>query len=244
MKDLKIKMKKDTPFEPLKDDEKKQLGENNEAKMTLYNALPRREYERVCMCKTIKEVWHTLMITHQDKDYSNKNHVQKFLHAFPLKWRANVTIIEEAKDLAKFPLDDLIGNLKVYEIVLENDGVTSKTTKEKVKSLALKAKTTREQTSDDSDSQERSDEDLDEDEPEAFNLMARNFRKFFRKENRFVHVNQFVSEANRFGKGCENCLGNKGGGRQKQGCYNCGEEGHFISDCPNLKENKAFIRGA
>ncbi|GKA05832.1 hypothetical protein Tco_0684952 [Tanacetum coccineum] len=46
MEDLKIKMKKDTPFEPLKDDEKKQLGENNEAKMTLYNALPRREYER------------------------------------------------------------------------------------------------------------------------------------------------------------------------------------------------------
>ncbi|GJV52406.1 hypothetical protein Tco_1448147 [Tanacetum coccineum] len=34
----------------------------------------------------------------------------------------------------------------------DNDGVASKTTKEKVKSLALKAKVTREQTSDDSDS--------------------------------------------------------------------------------------------
>ncbi|GKF66332.1 hypothetical protein Tco_0192849 [Tanacetum coccineum] len=33
--------------------------------MTLYNALPHKEYERVFMCKTAKEVWHTLIITHQ-----------------------------------------------------------------------------------------------------------------------------------------------------------------------------------
>ncbi|GKB33467.1 zf-CCHC domain-containing protein [Tanacetum coccineum] len=41
-------------------------------------------------------------------------------------------------------------------MILDNDGVESKTTKEKVKSLALKAKVAREQTSDDSDSQRRS----------------------------------------------------------------------------------------
>ncbi|GJW86644.1 hypothetical protein Tco_0161984 [Tanacetum coccineum] len=33
--------------------------------MTLYNALPRKEYERVFMCKTANEVWHILIITHQ-----------------------------------------------------------------------------------------------------------------------------------------------------------------------------------
>ncbi|GKA63694.1 hypothetical protein Tco_0763300 [Tanacetum coccineum] len=66
-------------------------------------------------------------------------------------------------------------------MVLDNDGVGSKTTKEKVKSLALKAKVTREKTSDDSDSQGGSDEDIDEKEVEAFNLLARNFRKFFCK---------------------------------------------------------------
>nr|GFA90682.1 UBN2 domain-containing protein [Tanacetum cinerariifolium] len=58
--------------------------------------------------------------------------------------------IKEAKDLATLPLDELVGNLKVYEMILENDGIFSKTsTKEKAKSLALKAKVTREQTSDD-----------------------------------------------------------------------------------------------
>ncbi|GKF09455.1 hypothetical protein Tco_0043679, partial [Tanacetum coccineum] len=101
---------------------------------------------------------------------------------------SKVTAIEEAKELATQPLDELIGNLKVYEMILENVGVASKTTKEKVKSLALKAKVTREQTSNDSDSQEGSDEDVDKEEAEAFNLMARNFCKFFSKGNRFGRV--------------------------------------------------------
>nr|GFA72985.1 UBN2 domain-containing protein [Tanacetum cinerariifolium] len=93
--------------------------------------------------------------------------------------RAKVTAIKEAKDLATLPLDDLIGNLKVYEMVLDNDGIASKTTKEKVKSLALKAKVNREQTSDDSDSQDGSNKDIDEEESEIFNLLARNFASFF-----------------------------------------------------------------
>ncbi|GKB02507.1 hypothetical protein Tco_0830596, partial [Tanacetum coccineum] len=208
------------------DIEKKQLGKNEKAKMTIYNALPSKEYERVFMCKTTKEVWHTLIITHQgnsqvknckidlltqeyekfsisnketidsgftrfnaivttlkslDLDYSSMNHVRKFICALLLKWKAKVTAIEEAKDLATLPLDELIGNIKVYKMVLDNDRVASKTTKEKVKSLALKAKVTRDQTSDDSDSQGGSDGE----EAKAFNLLARNFCKFFRKDNRF-----------------------------------------------------------
>ncbi|GKA17468.1 hypothetical protein Tco_0697305 [Tanacetum coccineum] len=146
---------KKTLYELFVDDQKKKLGKNNEAKMTLYNALPHKEYERVFMCKTAKEVWHTLLITHQ----------------------AKVTTIEEAKDLATLPLDELIVNLKVYEMVLDNDGVGSKTTKEKVKSLALKDKVTREQTSDNNDSKGGSNEDINEEKAEAINLLDRNFRK-------------------------------------------------------------------
>ncbi|GJW84986.1 hypothetical protein Tco_0158131 [Tanacetum coccineum] len=150
-----------------------------------------------------------------DQDYSSKNHVRMWLRALLLKWRAKVTGIEEAKDLATLPLDERIGNLKVYEVILENDGITSKTTKEKVKSLALKAKVSREQTSDDSDSQGGSDEDLDEEEAEAFNLMARNFRK----GNRFGRGNQFGNGANKFRRGRSNGFGNRGIGssRQNQG---------------------------
>nr|GEY46205.1 hypothetical protein [Tanacetum cinerariifolium] len=211
--------------------------------------------EHIFMCNTAKEVWHTLIITHQgnsqvkkyvrfsisneetidsgftrfsaivtslrslDLNYYSKNHVRKFLHALLLKWRAKVTVIEEAKDLDTLPFNELNRNLKVYEMVLDNYDVASKTTKEKVKSLALKAKVTREQTSDDSDSQGESDEDVDEEEAEAFNL---------------------------FGKGHDNNFGNKGGesSKPKGACYNCDIESHFASECRKPKENKAFVGGS
>ncbi|GJZ70013.1 retrovirus-related pol polyprotein from transposon TNT 1-94, partial [Tanacetum coccineum] len=182
-----------------------------------------------------------------DLDYYSKNHVRKFIRTLPLKWRAKVMAIEESKDLATLPLDELIGNLKVNEMVLDNDGGASKTTKEMVKSLSLKAKVTREQTSDDSDSQRGSDEDVDEEEEaEAFNLMARNFCKFFRKGNRFGRSNRFSNGANRFGRGLGNIFRNKGGesSRQKGACYNYGIEGHFASECRKPKENKAFVEEA
>nr|GEU92508.1 serine/threonine protein kinase SRPK1 [Tanacetum cinerariifolium] len=142
-------------------------------------------------------------------DYSSKNHVRKFLCALSLKWRAKVTAIEETKGLDSLPLDELIGNLKVYKMVLDNDGVASKTTERKVKSLALKAKITREQTSDDNDSQGGSDEDVDKEEAEAFNLMAKNFRTFFHKGNRFELGNRFGNGANRLEETVEIDLGTK-----------------------------------
>ncbi|GJR94279.1 zf-CCHC domain-containing protein [Tanacetum coccineum] len=146
---------------------------------------------------------------------------------------AKVTNIKEAKELATPPLDELIGNHKVYEMILENDGVVSKTTKEKVKSLAFKAKVTREQSSDDNDSQRGSDEYIDEEEAEAFKLMARNVRKFFPKGNQFGRRNRFGNRANKFGRGRSRSFGNKGGesSRQRRGCYNCSKEGHFIGEC-------------
>ncbi|GKD67381.1 hypothetical protein Tco_1309489 [Tanacetum coccineum] len=53
------------PFENQTDDLKRRLAKNNEAKMVIYNALPRKEYERIFMCNTAKEIWKTLLITHQ-----------------------------------------------------------------------------------------------------------------------------------------------------------------------------------
>ncbi|GJX02099.1 hypothetical protein Tco_0186012 [Tanacetum coccineum] len=240
--------------------------------MTLYNALPRKEYERVFMCKTAKEIWHTLIITHQgnsqvkyskidlltqlyekflisseetidsgftwfnaivtslkslDQDYSNKNHVRKFLRALLLNWRAKVTTIEEAKDLVTLPLDELIGNLKVYEMVLESDGVGSKTTREKIAPIDLKAKVTRDQTSNNSICQDESDEDED------INLMAKNFRKLFRKG---------IKKHDKFNI-CNDKDKTMGGERSrcKHGCYNRGNKNHFICECLNPKKNKAFV---
>ncbi|GKB92662.1 hypothetical protein Tco_0964934 [Tanacetum coccineum] len=65
-----------------------------------------------------------------DESFSSRNHVRKFLRALPTKWRPKVTAIEESKDLLTQSLDELIGNLKVYEVVLEKDLEVSKNKKE------------------------------------------------------------------------------------------------------------------
>ncbi|GJW96077.1 hypothetical protein Tco_0177885 [Tanacetum coccineum] len=46
VEDSETKLMKEMPYELLEDYQKKKLGKNNEAKMTLYNALPRKEYEK------------------------------------------------------------------------------------------------------------------------------------------------------------------------------------------------------
>ncbi|GJW74304.1 hypothetical protein Tco_0133674 [Tanacetum coccineum] len=55
-----------------------------------------------------------------DEGFSSKNYVRKFLRALHPKWRAKVTAIEESKDLTSLSLDELIGNLKVYEAKKES----------------------------------------------------------------------------------------------------------------------------
>ncbi|GKF50568.1 UBN2 domain-containing protein, partial [Tanacetum coccineum] len=74
-----------------------------------------------------------------DEGYSSKNYVRKFLRALHPKWRAKVTAIEESKDLTSLSLDELIGNLKVHEMIIKKDSEIVKVKGER-RFLALKAK--------------------------------------------------------------------------------------------------------
>ncbi|GJX25626.1 retrovirus-related pol polyprotein from transposon TNT 1-94 [Tanacetum coccineum] len=74
-----------------------------------------------------------------DEGYSRKNYVRKFLRDLHPKWRAKVTAIKELKDLTSLSLDELIGNLKVHEMINKKDSEIVKAKVER-KSLALKAK--------------------------------------------------------------------------------------------------------
>ncbi|GKA74530.1 zf-CCHC domain-containing protein, partial [Tanacetum coccineum] len=114
-----------------------------------------------------------------DKSFTSRNHVRKFLRDLPTKWRSKVMAIEESKDLSTLPLDELIGNLKVYEVVLEKDSKASKFKKEKYKSLALKA---RKVSSDEEESCSKSDEE--------YVTAVRDFKKFFRRRGKFVRQPQ------------------------------------------------------
>ncbi|GKF44114.1 hypothetical protein Tco_0130666 [Tanacetum coccineum] len=170
------------------------------------------------MCKTAKEIWDTLLITHQgnsqvnkidllvqqyeqvtipkeefidnafarfntiitslkalDEGFSSKNYVRKFLKALHPKWRAKVTAIGESKDVT-LSLDELIGNLKVYEESSDEDSSTS------------------------------------DSEDKEYAMAVRDFKKFFKRRGRFVrqpHDERKLSQRNKDdknGKAKENVL--------------------------------------
>nr|GEV62517.1 hypothetical protein [Tanacetum cinerariifolium] len=121
--------------------------------------------------------------------------------------------------MATLPLDELIGNLKVYEIILASDGVSSKPIKEKVMPITLRANVTRGQTSNDSVCQDGSDED--EHKEEEFNSIVKNLWKLFKKGNRF-------KRENRFGNGGDS--------------YD--NKNHFIDDCPTVKMKRVLVHRA
>ena len=153
------------------------MSQKRGAKRVIYNALPKKEFERICICKMAKEIWKTLLVTHQgnnqvkenkidllvqqyeqfsipedetidsafarfntiitslkalDEGYSSKNYVRKFLRALHPKWRAKVTAIEELDNFTTLSLDELIGNLKVHEMIIKKDSDIVKGKSEKL----------------------------------------------------------------------------------------------------------------
>ncbi|GJU39660.1 zf-CCHC domain-containing protein [Tanacetum coccineum] len=228
-------------------DDLKNFAKNNKAKMVIYNALPRKEYERIFRCNTAKEIWKTLLITHQgnrqvkdnkidflvqqyeqfiiskdesidsafarfntiitslkalDEGYSSKNYVRKFLRALHPKWKAKVTTIEELKDLTSLSLDELIGNLKVHEMIIKKDSEIVKAKVER-KSLALKAK--KESSDEECSTSGSEDEEYDMAKP------RRTKRKSERK------------------------------------CFRCGDPNHLTGECPKPprdKNHRAFVGGS
>ncbi|GJT92314.1 zf-CCHC domain-containing protein [Tanacetum coccineum] len=100
------------------------------------------------------------------------------------KWRAKVTAIEESMDLTSLSLDELIGNLKVYEVIIKKDSEMIKGKREQSRSLALKAKN------------ESSDEEssTSDSEDEEYAMAVRDFKKFFKRRGRCEDPNHLTGE--------------------------------------------------
>ncbi|GJW51568.1 retrovirus-related pol polyprotein from transposon TNT 1-94 [Tanacetum coccineum] len=270
----KTKLDEVIPFEKQTDDFKKRLAKNNKAKMVIYNALPRKEYERIFMCNMAKEIWKTLLITHQgnsqvidnkidllvqqyeqfviskdesidnafarfktiitslkalDEGYSSKKYVRKFLRGLHPNWRAKVTAIEESKDLTSLSLDELIGNLKVHEMIIKKDSEIVKAKVER-KSLALKAK------------KESSDEECSTSgsEDEEYAMAVKDFKKFFKRRGRFVR--QPRNDKKTFQRSRDDKTG-----KNNRKCFRCGDPNHLIGECPKPpkdKNQRAFVGGS
>ncbi|GKD90530.1 hypothetical protein Tco_1366037 [Tanacetum coccineum] len=226
------------------------------------------------MCNTAKEIWKTLLITHQgnnqvkdnkidllvqqyeqfvisedesidsafarfntiitslkalDEGYSSKNYVRKFLRALHPKWRAKVTTIEESKDLTSLSLDELIGNLKVHEMIIKKDSEIVKAKGER-KSLALKAK---KESSDEECSTSRS-------EDEEYAMAVRYFKKFFKRRGRFMRQPRNDKKTFQTSRDDKN-------GKGDRKCFRCGDLNHLIGESPKPpkdKNQRAFVGGS
>ncbi|GJU38854.1 hypothetical protein Tco_1191811 [Tanacetum coccineum] len=212
-------------FDKQSGDLKKKLTKNNKAKMVIYNALPQESIDNgFARFNTIITSLKAL-----DEGFSSKNYVRKFLRALHPKWRAKVTDIEESKDLTSISLDELIGNLKVYEVTIKKDSKMIKGKREQSRSLTLKAK------------KESSDEDSStfNSEDKEYTMAVRDFKKFFKRRGRFVRQPHDERKSSQRNKDDKN-------GKSERKYFNCEDPNHLIGECPKLSRNynqRAFIGG-
>ncbi|GKD39759.1 retrovirus-related pol polyprotein from transposon TNT 1-94, partial [Tanacetum coccineum] len=164
-----------------------------------------------------------------DEGFSSKNYVRKFFRALHPKWRTKVTAIEESKDLTSLSLDELIGNLKFYDVIIKKDSEIVKGKREQSRSLALKAK--KESSDEESPTSDREDEE--------YTMAVRDFKKFFKRRGRFVRQPRDERKSFQRSKDDKN-------GKSERKCFRCGDPNHLIGECPKPPRNnnqRAFVGG-
>ncbi|GJY13043.1 copia protein [Tanacetum coccineum] len=152
-----------------------------------------------------------------------------FLRALHPKWRSKVTTIEESKDLTLLSLNELIENLKVYEMIIKKDSEIVKAKGER-KYLALKAK------------KESSDEECStfKSKDEEYVMAVRHFKKFFKRRGRFVRQPQNDKKTFQRSRDDKNR-------KSDRKCFRCGDPNHLIRECPKPpkdKNQRAFVGGS
>ena len=147
------------------------------------------------------------------KVYTTSENVRKILRSLPKTWEAKVTAIQEAKDLTKLPLEELIGSLMTHEIIMKEH---LEDESKKKKSIALKTISLE---------VDPEDEDgLDEDDIAYFSRKYKNFikrKKYFKK-----HLSTQKESKGEKSK------------KDEVICYECKRSGHIRTDCPLLKSSK------
>nr|GEW03114.1 alpha/beta hydrolases superfamily protein [Tanacetum cinerariifolium] len=120
---------------------------------------------------------------------------------------------KKIKESNNLTLDELIGNLKVYEEVIKKDFETTKGKKEKSRSLALKVK--KEESDEDSSSSDSEDEE--------YAMAVKEIKKFFKRRGRFVRQPQGDRKTFQRSK-------NDGYGKSERKCFRCGDPNHLIEN--------------
>ncbi|XP_024196528.1 uncharacterized protein LOC112199798 [Rosa chinensis] len=139
--------------------------------------------------------------------------VKKILRALPEKFHSKVTSIEDSFDIDEYPLDELIGNLKTYELRLKPE--------KKSKGVAFKAVKGKEE----------------EDESFDLALLTKEFKKFLRNKSSSQNFNAAKKNVINKDNNIKGSFRSNKSGKIK--CYECGGYGHISTDCGNRKHGNS-----
>ena len=118
--------------------------------------------ESICdMYSRFQDIVHALISL--GKDITEEDQVRKILNSLSCEWDQKTLAIEEANDISKMKIEDLIGNLMSYEVKLQ---VRKENQANKKKSLALNA------TNDNDEPYDADDDDIE--------FITRKFKKFLK----------------------------------------------------------------
>nr|GEV93717.1 reverse transcriptase domain-containing protein [Tanacetum cinerariifolium] len=155
------------------------------------------------------------------------------IRANPKKTKA-VGNMQELVDIVKKTLElgaqGVEQGAEVYEEVIKKDFETVKRKREQTRSIALKA---RKESSDD-------DSSTFDSEDEEYAIAVRDFKKFFKRRERFVRQPHEERKSFQRNKDDKN-------GKGERKCFKCGDPNHLIGECPKLlryQNQKAFVGGS
>ncbi|XP_066166983.1 uncharacterized protein [Oryza sativa Japonica Group] len=236
------------------------IHRNAQASNAILSALSPEEFNKVDGSEEAKEIWDTLQLAHEgspavceakiellegrlgrfvmddketpqemydrmmilvnkikglgSEDMTNHFVVKRLLRAFGPRNPTLVSMIWERKDFKRLTPSDILGRIVSHEMQEEEAHEVRQMVKNaamiKNQEVAWKAK-----------QEEESSCEESEDEEMAF--VVKRFKHFLRKSG--------------YGKGRKD--DDKGKRQSKRACFNCGEYGHFIADCPKSNEAKA-----
>ena len=141
--------------------------------------------------------------------------VRKIVRVLPDRFQTKLTAIEEAKDLDKIKVEELMGSLRTFEL---NQQIRQKGKTEEIKEKSIALKSSKEK-------KESSDDEMA--------LLTKNFQKYIKKLGNKKAI--FKNPKGNFSKPFET---NKKGIQ----CRECEGFGHIQSECANtLKKKKVMI---
>ncbi|GJY39976.1 retrovirus-related pol polyprotein from transposon TNT 1-94 [Tanacetum coccineum] len=212
--------------------------------MVIYNALPMKEYERIFMCNTTKEIWKTLLFTHQGNSQVKDNKIDLLVQ----QYEQFIISEDESIDSAFARFNTIITSLKALD-----EGYSSKNyVRNFLRALHPKwrARVTPIEESKDLPSlsldelirnlSSRNDHQERFQNNEEYVMEVRDFKKFFKRRGGFVRQPRNDKKTFQRNRDDRN-------DKSKRKCFRCGDPNHLIGEHPKSprdKNQRACIGGS